>query len=201
SGFLVNEDGGSWADIGTIVQKLKKICPEDSIFVYSSKILQLHHLSDHLTSASGKNEGSILIFGVTDDLLPIINYLEKVYQSVYLFKPAGTGLFTPERVEGEEKVILLGDYGDWKHLRIKTSVVYFHSMPDAEDAEQISRIMGENGTVIFQTPTTQEILRIFKRRPDLSVVNIDKNDAYKGQFARWMKINSLIRERYRPLDS
>jgi len=201
SGFLVNEDGGSWADVGTVVQKLKKICPEDSIFVYSSKVLQLHHLLDHLTSASGKKEGSILISGMTDDLLPIISYLEKVYQSVYLFKPAGAGLFSPERIESEDKVILLRDYSDWKHLRIKTMVVYFHSMPDVEDAEQISRIVEEDGTVLFRTPTTQEVLRIFKRRPDLSVVNIDKNDAYKGQFPRWMNINSLIRERYRPLDS
>ena len=200
SGFLVDKDGGSWAAIETIVEKLKAVCPEDSIFIYSSRLLQLHHLTDYLVSASGKNDGALLIFGMTSDISSLLPYLENVYRSLYLYKIAENCVLPQAAGKKGDKIIALKDSSDWKHLGIKTSVVYFHSLPTPEEALEISRLMMDKGTVIFHSPCTMEILQIFKSHPDFSVIMFDKNEAYKGQFSRWTMINTSIRQTYKPLE-
>ncbi len=200
SGFLVDEDGGDWADADTIVQKLSDVCSEDMIFVYSSRALQFHHLCDYLTSAAGKSNGSVLIFGITNKIGAILPFMGKVYKSIYLYKSAENFSAPKDPKELEGKIIPLKDYGDWKHLQIKMGIVYFHSSPAVSEAEQISRLMSDKGTVIFNIAPTWEILQIFKRRPDLSVAFVDRNTAYIGQFSRWVNVNSAIRQTYKPLE-
>ncbi|MBN1902444.1 hypothetical protein JW926_14050 [Candidatus Sumerlaeota bacterium] len=201
AGFLIDKDGGAWADIDTLMRKSREVCDPASIFVYSSRMLHLHHLCDYLVTASCKNKGSLIVFGISSEIMPVLNFAEGVYETICLFKPSPSFDLPSEYKNMEDKIISIRDYSDWKHLRMKTSTVYFRSNPSYDEAHQISHLILENGTVLFHNPCNQEILEIFKRRPDLSVIFLDRNEAYKGQFLRWSNIKAMAHERFAPLES
>lgn len=197
SGFLVDQDSGTWAPVHEITEAVAKIVPRESIFIYSSKVLIQHHVVDYLTSASVKSRGALMLFGLGGDSLPLLNELAKIYETIYVLKPADN-IPGVERIS--EKVYVLRDIGDWKHIKINISTAFFASSPSAEDVEPLCRMFAANATSVFLTPPSLELRKMLSMNAGITIALIDKNEAYCGQFARWQVVNSAVREVYSATD-
>lgn len=188
--LIMDMDASRWISPLQISRTVQNIWGTDSVYSYSSSLLERQHLLDIIGCAAVQcGRESILLVGSdkrVDRLLPDIGEL---FERVMI---QDENEFSQAQMEAEKTLRIPTSETELRHMNIKANVVLCSSFTPNVVVASLLRMVRPDGVFISIPRFVGIDLAKLSKREGIPIISVDFADAYRGLISRISHIESAV---------